>query len=221
MRGLNPKVLADGKTVWHARLFAYAAVVPVGTYDSPIEAINAVRNKANVEWSLGFSDPELFWKNKRVRIRGVIFSSLDQENPWEVFVTEDRQRFPVGFYPDLLSAIEARDHAELVVGQDHYRDLFERNIEQRVQERFDAYKADLDRKEAEKLAEQRRRKYTRKKSPTNSSGVTGVCRHKASKKWQAYINVDNRRKTLGLFENFEDAVAARLQAEVSVIKGES
>lgn len=47
----------------------------------------------------------------------------------------------------------------------------------------------------------------------SSSGVTGVSFVKRSGKWLAYINVDGKRKRLGLHENFEDAVAARIKAK--------
>lgn len=50
----------------------------------------------------------------------------------------------------------------------------------------------------------------------NSSGVTGVSYVKNSGKWLAYINRDGRRVRLGLFENFDDAVAARLKAKAEI-----
>ena len=48
---------------------------------------------------------------------------------------------------------------------------------------------------------------------TNSSGVCGVRWHKASNKWVATIHVNGKENHLGLFENKEDAIAARKQAE--------
>jgi len=48
---------------------------------------------------------------------------------------------------------------------------------------------------------------------TNSSGVCGVCWHKKRNKWMAYIYINYERKDLGLFEDKEDAIAARKQAE--------
>lgn len=47
----------------------------------------------------------------------------------------------------------------------------------------------------------------------NTSGVSGVHWEKRRNKWRAYIKVANRRKYLGYFENFTDAVAARRAAE--------
>lgn len=48
----------------------------------------------------------------------------------------------------------------------------------------------------------------------NSSGVTGVNYVKASKKWQARISIgDGKRKSLGYFDTYEEAVEARIKAE--------
>lgn len=48
----------------------------------------------------------------------------------------------------------------------------------------------------------------------NTSGVTGVCWHKWSEKWQAYIEKDGKRINLGLFDNFNEAVEVRKNAEL-------
>ena len=53
----------------------------------------------------------------------------------------------------------------------------------------------------------------KRKRKTNTSGVTGVVWNKNNAKWNAFICVSSRRKHLGLFESFEDAVAARKEAE--------
>jgi len=47
----------------------------------------------------------------------------------------------------------------------------------------------------------------------NTSGQTGVCWYRASKKWIAQIRVDGKSKHLGYFDDFGDAVAARKDAE--------
>jgi len=52
-----------------------------------------------------------------------------------------------------------------------------------------------------------------KMSSRNSSGVVGVRWHPAAKKWNARIKVSSVEIYLGIFESFEDAVAARKQAE--------
>ena len=48
----------------------------------------------------------------------------------------------------------------------------------------------------------------------NTSGVKGVDYHKASQKWRARIGINRTSIDLGLFDNFEDAVQARKEAEV-------
>jgi hypothetical protein len=52
------------------------------------------------------------------------------------------------------------------------------------------------------------------KFSTNTSGVCGVTWHKGCGKWQAQVGSHGRQLHLGLFENFDDAVAARKAAEV-------
>lgn len=54
----------------------------------------------------------------------------------------------------------------------------------------------------------------RSKSKTNTSGVTGVSWHKSTGKWCAYIGVNGKPKNLGRFHRKEDAIKARLEAEI-------
>lgn len=49
---------------------------------------------------------------------------------------------------------------------------------------------------------------------TNNSGTTGVCWHKKSQKWMAYICVDYHQIHLGEFDNKDDAIKIRKEAEV-------
>jgi hypothetical protein len=48
----------------------------------------------------------------------------------------------------------------------------------------------------------------------NKSGVTGVSWHKKYGRWSAYIGHNGKLIYLGMFDRFEDAVAARKAAEV-------
>jgi hypothetical protein len=48
----------------------------------------------------------------------------------------------------------------------------------------------------------------------NTSGVAGVRWNKSRQRWQTYIGVNRKLLYLGLFESFEDAVAARQTAEL-------
>lgn len=52
-----------------------------------------------------------------------------------------------------------------------------------------------------------------KRFSTNKSGVTGVCFHKETGKWRAYIVVDYKQQHLGLFDLKDDAIAVRKAAE--------
>ena len=47
----------------------------------------------------------------------------------------------------------------------------------------------------------------------NTSGITGVSFHKVSQKWQSHITVNEKLKHLGLFADFDEAVAHRFAAE--------
>ena len=51
-------------------------------------------------------------------------------------------------------------------------------------------------------------------SSKNTSGVTGVCFLKASKKYMAQISVDWETIYLGIFETLEEAAAAREEANL-------
>lgn len=53
-----------------------------------------------------------------------------------------------------------------------------------------------------------------KRHKTNKSGVTGVCWVEREQKWRAQIHIKGRCISLGHFDDFEDAVAARKAAEV-------
>lgn len=52
--------------------------------------------------------------------------------------------------------------------------------------------------------------------PSNTSGVCGVHFWKPRGTWQAYINIRGTRYNLGVYRNFEDAVAARKRAEEAI-----
>ena len=48
----------------------------------------------------------------------------------------------------------------------------------------------------------------------NTSGFVGVCWSKANRKWNAYITIDGKSKSLGFFEVKEGAVSARKAANI-------
>ena len=47
----------------------------------------------------------------------------------------------------------------------------------------------------------------------NTSGIIGVSWNKQLKKWHAYISIYNKRINLGYFDNIDNAIIARKQAE--------
>lgn len=50
------------------------------------------------------------------------------------------------------------------------------------------------------------------KGKRNKSGVKGVCKHRGNK-WRAYIGFKGKQINLGVYEDKEDAIKARKQAE--------
>lgn len=54
--------------------------------------------------------------------------------------------------------------------------------------------------------------YNRRLNYNSTSGVSGVSWHKASGKWRAYVQVNRRQVSLGVFATVEEAVAARKRA---------
>jgi hypothetical protein len=53
----------------------------------------------------------------------------------------------------------------------------------------------------------------RSMAQNNKSGVTGVSWHVGAQKWQCHLNFGCKSMYLGLFENINDAAAARKKAE--------
>lgn len=49
--------------------------------------------------------------------------------------------------------------------------------------------------------------------PDESKTIPGVCWSNEHKKWRAYIGVDGRQKHLGYFDDINDAIKARKDAE--------
>jgi len=50
-------------------------------------------------------------------------------------------------------------------------------------------------------------------SKNNTSGFNGVAKHYTGK-WRAYIMVDRKQISLGVFEEIEDAIGARISGEI-------
>lgn len=54
----------------------------------------------------------------------------------------------------------------------------------------------------------------RARKTKSASGYLGVTWHKRDQRWQAHIEVNGKPTHLGVFQNLDDAIAARQQAEV-------
>lgn len=52
------------------------------------------------------------------------------------------------------------------------------------------------------------------KQSNNTSGHVGVSWEKSREKWEAYIKLNKKKKFLGYYDDIEDAVKARLKAEI-------
>ena len=57
-------------------------------------------------------------------------------------------------------------------------------------------------------------------SKDNTSGIKGVDFHKASGKWRARIKYNGENKYLGIYENKEEAIKVRKEAENKILEGE-
>lgn len=56
--------------------------------------------------------------------------------------------------------------------------------------------------------------FNRHNSDNKTSGIIGVAWDKQQSKWQAYLHYNYKKKHLGYFENIDDAIAARKDAEI-------
>ena len=54
------------------------------------------------------------------------------------------------------------------------------------------------------------------KYKNNKSGYCGVCLHKQTGKWMAYIGLDGNQRNIGLFETAKEAAIARSNAAESI-----
>ena len=64
-----------------------------------------------------------------------------------------------------------------------------------------------------RICEHMKNMMNQSKRSDNTSGVPGVNYNKATNKWMVRIGVNGNRILLGLFDNFNDAVKARKNAE--------
>lgn len=108
LRGVTPCFDSDGRPVWRARLFyTPRKSIQVGTFQTAIEAINAVRAQA-AHFRLPSADEKLFWKDSKISVRGVQWDKT--ESCWRVSLVRVknglRTRYLVGYRDSLLEAIK-------------------------------------------------------------------------------------------------------------------
>lgn len=65
-----------------------------------------------------------------------------------------------------------------------------------------------------RLCTQQENTINKSKQSNNKSGITGVCWDKSRDKWLVQIQYNNKHMFLGHFDNKDDAIRARLNAEV-------
>lgn len=70
-----------------------------------------------------------------------------------------------------------------------------------------------NRKKNLRICTQVQNSYNKKKQSNNKSGTTGVYYHKKKKRWYALIGFNKKHISLGYYENKEDAIKARKEAE--------
>jgi hypothetical protein len=70
-----------------------------------------------------------------------------------------------------------------------------------------------NRKENLRICDPKENVRNARRGTDNKSGHNGIYWHKASKKWMARITVDYKDIYLGVFENIEDAIKSRREAE--------
>lgn len=71
-----------------------------------------------------------------------------------------------------------------------------------------------NRKENLRVCSESENKFNHKIYKSNTSGYPGVNWHKKANKWRVRIQVEGKEISLGLYENFEEAVRVRKEAEI-------
>lgn len=132
-------------------------------------------------------------KSNTSGIIGVEFNK--DNNKWRSSITVDKKRIFLGYFSNKNDAIIARLNAEMY--------FFQKFAPQ--QHLFDQYKINGDVQYLNIDNKVRR---------DNTSGITGVSYDKRRNKWTSSIIINKKYIYLGKFDNIEDAVVARLNAEL-------
>lgn len=112
---------------------------------------------------------------------------------YQVYINIDRKRKSLGRYKTLEEAIYVRDQA----AKAHYGEYARENSSLSEEAQIEPQRAIP--------------RTLRRTGSNNSSGKTGVTKFKD--KWRATITIDGKVKLIGIFDQLEEAVAAREKAE--------
>ncbi len=129
---------------------------------------------------------------------------------WRAYITYKRKTYSIGYYSKLEDAVKARARAKEEIMADATR-LYE------ATDHLYLVKPEKPRKTTKKPAEpklQTAPTYQAQRND-NTTGHTGI-KH-AGVNWKAEISYNGIRYHLGLYKTFEEAVAARKQAEALVL----
>ena len=133
-----------------------------------------------------------------------------KRDKWYAHITYRGKRYNLGTYSNIEDAVKARARAKELVMEDAQQLLV--LFEELHKDDFKPSQAVLPKVENEPLIVGGERvvrpKVTRS---NNTSGYPGVTKDK--KKWKASISYQKERYVLGYFQNKEDAIAARMDAE--------
>lgn len=127
-------------------------------------------------------------------------------NKWVAHITYRGKRYHLGTYSNLEDALKARSRAKELVMEDAQKLL--EYYEQLHKDDCKPCRAALPRAVSAPPTVGTRSAAVRS---NNTSGCPGVT--KARKKWKATISYERQRYVLGYFQEKEDAVAARMEAE--------
>ena len=133
-----------------------------------------------------------------------------KRDKWYAHITYRGKQYNLGTYSNIEDAIKARARAKELVMEDAQQLLV--LFEELHKDDFKPSQAVLPKVENEPLIVEGERVIRPKVARSNNtSGYPGVTRDK--KKWRASISYQKERYVLGYFQNKEDAIAARMDAE--------
>lgn len=179
---------------------------------------NRNENLRQTTYAMNMQNKKVY-KNNKSGCHGV---RQNNRSKWVAGIRKDNNEYNLGVYENKEDAILARIKAEFVLFDPEFapnRDLFSQ------------YNLDLtnEKKHWEEWIRQDKVNYLgypiynrkAKISKPSASGVLGAQIYKRSDKWKVIQSPDDERKTLGYFIDKEDAIKARLYAELKYYGAEN